>query len=125
MKPLEKIKARADFSLDFSDQQLVEMYNVERVRSYLEKNLGCTQHEVIGATGLNRRTVRKAIKIIRGQEPRMDDNEKREVVVDYATRTGQVCYPSNYRNKEGCLRCKRGPCSGPVEKYEEVIKKAE
>jgi hypothetical protein len=45
----------------------LELYNVERVRSFLEKNLGCTKKEVIRATRLNSRTVAKAIKIIRGQ----------------------------------------------------------
>ncbi|MEY9168870.1 hypothetical protein ACVII1_000201 [Bradyrhizobium elkanii] len=43
----------------------LEAFNVERVRGYLECNLGCTKKEVIRALGLNPRTVAKAIKIIR------------------------------------------------------------
>ncbi len=42
-------------------------FNIERVRSFLERNLGCSKKEVIRATNLNPRTVAKAIKIIRGK----------------------------------------------------------
>ncbi len=42
-------------------------FNIERVRSFLERNLGCSKKEVIRATNLNLRTVAKAIKIIRGK----------------------------------------------------------
>jgi hypothetical protein len=45
----------------------LEAFNVERVRGYLESNLGCTKKEVIHALGLNPRTVAKAIKIIRAR----------------------------------------------------------
>jgi hypothetical protein len=45
----------------------LEFYNIERVRDYLEKNLGCKKKEVIAATGLHPRTVAKAISIIRSE----------------------------------------------------------
>lgn len=45
----------------------VERQNVERVRGYLQENLGCMQVEVCRALDLNPRTVSKAIKIIRGK----------------------------------------------------------
>lgn len=43
----------------------LELYNIERVRDYLEKHLGCRQVEIVARLGLNRRTVAKAIRIIR------------------------------------------------------------
>ncbi|MBR0716532.1 hypothetical protein [Bradyrhizobium liaoningense] len=43
----------------------LEAFNVERVRGYLKRNLGCKKKEVIQALGLDPRTVAKAIKIIR------------------------------------------------------------
>lgn len=46
---------------------MLEAYNVERVRSFLERNLGCSKTEVRRALGLHPRTVAKAVKIIRGQ----------------------------------------------------------
>lgn len=46
-------------------QELRALHNVERVRSYLERNLGCSKKEVIRALDLHPRTVAKAIKIIR------------------------------------------------------------
>jgi hypothetical protein len=46
----------------------LEFHNVERVRSFLENNLGCTKKEVVFALNLHPRTVAKAIKIIRGQQ---------------------------------------------------------
>ena len=46
----------------------LEFYNVERVRDFLESNLGCKKKEVICALNLNPRTVAKAIKIIREQK---------------------------------------------------------
>ncbi len=48
----------------------LEAFNVERVRGYLECNLGCKKKEVIHALGLNPRTVAKAIKIIRANAHR-------------------------------------------------------
>jgi len=42
-------------------------FNVELVRGYLERNLGCSKKEVVAALGLNPRTVTKAINIIRGR----------------------------------------------------------
>ncbi|MGY3689937.1 hypothetical protein ACVIGA_000017 [Bradyrhizobium sp. USDA 3240] len=50
----------------------LEAFNVERVRGYLECNLGCKKKEVIHALGLNPRTVAKAIKIIRANAHRSD-----------------------------------------------------
>jgi len=44
----------------------LEAFNVERVRGYLKRNLGCKKKEV-HALGLNPRTVAKAIKIIRAR----------------------------------------------------------
>jgi hypothetical protein len=46
----------------------LEFYNVERVRSFLENNLGCTKKEVVFALNLHPRTIAKAIKIIRGRQ---------------------------------------------------------
>jgi hypothetical protein len=43
---------------------------------------------------------------------------RREAVIATVMRTGITCYPSGYANKEGCLLCRKGPCRGPVEKYE-------
>ena len=48
----------------------LEAFNVERVRGYLERNLGCK--EVIHALCLHPRTVAKAIKIIRANVHRSD-----------------------------------------------------
>ena len=48
----------------------LEAFNVERVRGYLECNLGCKKKEVIHALGLHPRTVAKAIKIIRANAHR-------------------------------------------------------
>ena len=62
---LQQISLRAP--LEFTRHKPLEFYNVERVRSYLENNLGCSRKEVIRALDLNPRTVAKAIKIIRGQ----------------------------------------------------------
>lgn len=50
------------------------------------------------------------------------DTEKREAVRSEVRRTGVTCYPSGYRNKEGCLRCGKGPCVGPLEKWKEERK---
>lgn len=50
----------------------LEAFNVERVRGYLKRNLGCKKKEVIHALGLNPRTVAKAIKIIRTNTNRGD-----------------------------------------------------
>ena len=50
----------------------LEAFNVERVRGYLECNLGCKKKEVIHALGLHPRTVAKAIKIIRANAHRSD-----------------------------------------------------
>ncbi len=41
-------------------------FNVERVRGYLERNLGCSRKEVIKMLALHPRTVAKAIRKIRG-----------------------------------------------------------
>jgi hypothetical protein len=45
----------------------LETFNVERVRGYLERSLGCKRKEVIHALDLHPRTVAKAIKIIRAR----------------------------------------------------------
>ncbi|TWA89542.1 HNH endonuclease [Bradyrhizobium stylosanthis] len=45
-------------------------YNIERVRGYLEKNLGCTDKEVAFDLDLSRHTVRKAIGAIRAERNR-------------------------------------------------------
>lgn len=45
----------------------LRLYNVERVRSYLERNLGAGRKEVAGRLGLDVRTVSSAIKTIRGR----------------------------------------------------------
>lgn len=66
MSPLECIGAYAPLDLR-SGSAMLAAYNVERVRNYLERNLGCSKKEVIETLGLNPRTVAKAIKIIRGQ----------------------------------------------------------
>jgi hypothetical protein len=50
---------------DLRDRKMLERYNIERVRGYLEKNLGCSNKEVIRA--LHPRTVAKAIRIIRSE----------------------------------------------------------
>lgn len=43
----------------------LEAFNIERVRGFLERNLGCSRKEVIGALRLHPRTVAKAITRIR------------------------------------------------------------
>jgi len=50
----------------------LEAYNVERVRGYLECNLGSEKKEVIYALGLHPRTVAKVIKVIRANAYRND-----------------------------------------------------
>jgi hypothetical protein len=45
----------------------LEAFNVERVRGYLKRNLGCKKKEVIHVLGLHPRTVAKAIKMIRAR----------------------------------------------------------
>jgi hypothetical protein len=50
----------------------LEAFNVERVRGYLKRNLGCKKKEVVHALGLSPRTVAKAITIIRGNAHRSD-----------------------------------------------------
>jgi hypothetical protein len=50
----------------------LEAFNVERVRGYLQRNLGCKKKEVIHALGLDPRTVAKAIRIIRANAHRSD-----------------------------------------------------
>jgi hypothetical protein len=42
-------------------------YHVKRVRQYLERNLGCSRKEMIENLNLNRRTIIRAIAIIRQQ----------------------------------------------------------
>jgi len=56
----------------------LEAFNVQRVRGYLERNLGCKKKEVIHALGLNPRTVAKAIKIIRANAHRSDGVSSRD-----------------------------------------------
>jgi hypothetical protein len=53
--------------LELRDRKMLERYNIERVRGYLEKNLGCSNKEVIRALHLHPRTVAKAIRIIRSE----------------------------------------------------------
>lgn len=50
------------------DMKDLEAFNIERVRSYLERNLGCTRKEVMRALRLSSHTVAKAVKVIRGQQ---------------------------------------------------------
>lgn len=47
--------------------EMLRLYNVERVRGYLERNLGCSNKECATALRLNRRTVARAIATIRGK----------------------------------------------------------
>jgi hypothetical protein len=49
----------------------LEFYNIERVRSFLEDNLGCKKKEVICALNLNPRTVAKASKSSEGRVPEL------------------------------------------------------
>jgi hypothetical protein len=55
------------FDCNPKSKRHIELHNIERVRTYLENNLGCIQKEVCNALELDRRTVAKAIKIIRSQ----------------------------------------------------------
>lgn len=43
----------------------LEFYNIERVRRFMERNLGCRLNEIEYALNLNPRTVAKAVRIIR------------------------------------------------------------
>lgn len=65
MTPLQQIAARAPLDLRGAT---LEAFNVERVRGYLENHLGCSQKETARATNLNRRTVAKAVRIIRNEK---------------------------------------------------------
>jgi hypothetical protein len=49
------------------------------------------------------------------------DQYKREVVIARVMLTGKICYPVYGAGGKcvGCLRCDRGPCCGPLEKYDE------
>lgn len=67
MTPLQLIAASAPLDLRRGSKTL-EFYNVERVRGYLENNLGASRKEVIHALGLDHRVVAKAIRIIRGRQ---------------------------------------------------------
>lgn len=49
-----------------------EAHNTERVRSYLEKNLGCSQKECAAALRLTPHTVARHIKIIRAQQAKWE-----------------------------------------------------
>lgn len=64
MSGIDLIARRAP--LVFQGKELA-LYNIERVRSYLENNLGCSRKEVCRELDLCTRTVSKAIRIIRGQ----------------------------------------------------------
>lgn len=65
---IAQIAARAPLSYAFGvNPKLHEAYNVERVRGYLEKNLGASRKEIRRDLGLNPRTIAKAIRILRGQ----------------------------------------------------------
>lgn len=45
---------------------------------------------------------------------------KREYVIARVVASGEACYPANGNVFDRlCDRCGRGPCSGPVEKYQE------
>jgi len=124
MRQEDKLKVRELMKLDPSitdHRQITEAYNVERVRSYLERNLGCRRVDIIKALSLNKRTVLKAIQIIRFKHAVSEDDKSRAVIA-YVEQTGSVCYPSRYRNREGCLLCKKGPCKGPIEKFESLKK---
>lgn len=54
--------------------------------------------------------------------------KKREAVIARAVATGVACYPRRrswlqwlFRSPETCELCHRGPCPGPIEKYEELF----
>ena len=53
----------------------LEAFNAERVRGYLERNLGCKK-EVIHVLCLHPRTVAKAIKITRANVHRGDGTQR-------------------------------------------------
>ena len=53
-----------------NNRELTKLYNREKVRDFLEKNLGAKRKEVTHATGLSPNTVSRAIAAIR-QEHRL------------------------------------------------------
>ena len=66
MRGFELIASRSPVYMSFGNNtKLLEAHNIERVRSYLERNLGCSRKEVMCGVGLSSRTVAKAIRIIR------------------------------------------------------------
>ena len=66
MRGIDRISAFAPLDLRPGSDDL-KFYNTERVRGYLEQNLGCSKKEVIRALELNGRTVSRAIRAIRGE----------------------------------------------------------
>lgn len=48
----------------------LKRYNIERVRSYLEKNLGCSRKEIERDLNLSPHTVHKAVAAIRAERNR-------------------------------------------------------
>jgi DNA-binding NarL/FixJ family response regulator len=49
-----------------------EAHTTERVRSYLEKNLGCSRKECARALGLTDRTISRHVRIIRSQQKKWE-----------------------------------------------------
>jgi transcriptional regulator with GAF, ATPase, and Fis domain len=47
--------------------ETLRLFNLERVRSYLEQNLGCTQKQAARALGLAPRTVGSHVRRIRAE----------------------------------------------------------
>jgi hypothetical protein len=69
MSPFGRISAfQIPTKENSNSKKEIEFRNVERVREYLEKNLGCMNKEVQNALNLHPRTVAKAIKIINGKK---------------------------------------------------------
>lgn len=56
----------------------LKRYNIERVRGYLERNLGCTQKEVQRALNLSHHTVQKAVASIREEQRNRPARRRRD-----------------------------------------------
>ena len=66
MRGIDRISAFAPLDLRPGTDTL-KFYNTERVRGYLEQNLGCTNKEAARALDIDARTVSRAIRAIRGE----------------------------------------------------------
>ena len=66
MHGIDRIAAFAPLDLRRGSEDL-KFYNTERVRGYLEKNLGCSRKEAGRALDLDYRVVSRAIIAIRGE----------------------------------------------------------